>query len=278
MFKRVFDFFVFSSLFVAVCAVAMVWQTYHLFHLPLFYSFLGFVFSGTLCSYNFHWYLTPDFQSGSVKVNWSVANRNLHLTLFLISAIAASYFLFQLRQHWLWLLITAFVTFLYSAPKIPYYPFTELRKIAVAKTLFLALAWMHITAALPLLLLDVTWQPTNYLFVLNRFFLLYPICILFDYRDRESDRKEGIRSIITLSDDKTIDIFFWGCLVASFITCIILYFYHVSILTIIALAAPVVVLGFLYNPLKTNFSDYWYYFVVDGLTALSPLLLLIFQI
>src|SRR5579875_2420171 len=129
----------------AVCAVVMVWQSYYLFHLPLFYAFTGFVFFGTLCSYNFHWFLTPYIPATSARVLWSVRFKWLHLLLYIVGAVGAAYFLYQLRQYWQWLLFTAFLTFLYSAPKVPITPFIQLRKIAVAKTLFLAFAWTHIT-------------------------------------------------------------------------------------------------------------------------------------
>jgi hypothetical protein len=38
---------------------------------------------------------------------------------------------------------TAFITFLYSAPKVPYQIFGWLKKIAIGKTIFLAFAWTH---------------------------------------------------------------------------------------------------------------------------------------
>lgn len=276
MFKKLFDFFVFSSLFIAVCAVIMVYQTEYLFHLPLLYPLLGFVFFGTLCSYSFHWYLTPSLPSHSLRVQWAQRHKSLHLALFFISGIASAVFLYQLRQHWLWLLASAFITFLYSAPKVPFYPFLHLRKIAMAKTLFLAFVWTHITALLPILISDAPFTGAHTVFVLNRFFLIYPICILFDFRDREQDKTEGIKSLITSLEEKYIDMIFWGCLIVFLLTTIGLYLYHFSLPILLILLLPGIILALLYYPSKKSFSDYLYNFVLDGLMALSGLLLLIF--
>lgn len=275
--KKAIDFFVFSSLFIAVCAVSMVYQTYHLYHLPLFYDFFFFVFFGTLCSYNFHWYLTTNVKSSSLKEQWAIAHKHIHLSFLIIGAVGAAYFLYKLRQYWFWLLVSSFITFLYSAPKVPYYPFIQLRKIAVAKTFFLSLVWMHITTTLPLLLAGVHWTTEHLLFAANRFFLIYPICILFDLRDREQDKLEGIKSLITYLNENSIDLLFWGCILIFFITSVALYFSNFSITVITALTLPGIILACMYYPAKKSSSDYLYYFVLDGLMMFSALLLLIFQ-
>jgi hypothetical protein len=119
-------------------------------------------------------------------------------------------------HQWEWLLATAFITFLYSAPKIPFPPFNHLKKIAVGKTIFLSLVWTHTTAILPLVLSNVHWQDQHFLFVINRFFLIYPICILFDYRDREEDKREGIKSMITHFSEKGIKALFYSSLLIFF--------------------------------------------------------------
>ncbi len=276
MIAKVGNFIVFSNLFVAVCAIAMVWQTYYVFHLPLLLPFISFIFFGGLCSYNFHWYLTPNVPSNSIKVRWAVAHKTLHLVLFIVGGFGAVIFLYQLRQYWFWLLVSAFFTFLYSAPKLSYHPFVQLRKIAFGKTLFLSLMWVHATILLPLLLYNIKLNTSHILFALNRFLFIYPLCILFDYRDKEQDKKEGIKSLITYFNEKSIDRFFWICLSGFFVTILLLYYLHFNIGILAALMIPAFILAFLYEPLKKNFSDYLYYFVLDGLTLLSPLLILVF--
>lgn len=251
----------------------MVWQTTLLFPVPLPFALAGFVFSGTVCSYNFHWYLTPPhINSSSQKIIWNISNRHIHFTLFLIGLTASAVFAFLLIAHWLWLAITAFVTFLYSAPKIRHPRAFFLRKIAVGKTIFLAFAWTHVTAILPLVINNNQLTNTEIGFVVNRFFFIYAICILFDYRDRENDKKEGVKTLITYLTEPGIDVLFWGSILVFGITILFLSFYF-SLFIILALLFPGVLLSFLYYPSKNNLSDYRYYFVLDGLMMLSALIL-----
>lgn len=274
--KKAFDFFVFSSLFIAICAVLMTYQTCFLFGLPFSFELAGFVFSGSVCSYNFHWYLTPpNIEQPSKKLAWNISNKTVHLILFIAGITGSAVFTLLLIEHWFWLGITAFVTFLYSAPKIPHPVFSHLKKVAIAKTIFLAFAWMHVTTLLPMVFHSPELSEAHIWFVINRFFFIYAICILFDYRDVEPDKQDGIKSLITFLNEKGIDILFWGSIIATLFTTTILAEYF-SIAFLIALTLPVIILSLLYYPAKKNFSDYLYYFVLDGLMMLSaPLLLLI---
>ena len=275
--KNIVDFILFSSLFIALCAISMVHQTYYLFHLSLYKNFIWFVFFGSLCSYNFHWYLTPGLYGGSYRTQWSVDHKKLHLILYIVGLIGGAWFCIKLLYHWEWLLATAFITFLYSAPKIPYKPFTSLKKIAVGKTIFLALVWTHITAILPLLLYGIQWRQEHFLFAVNRFFLIYPVCILFDYRDREEDKKQGIKSMITLLSEKNINKLFYFCLLVFFSSSIALYLSGMPLINTIMLLIPGVIVTMIYNYAKKNASDYFYYFFLDGLMMFSALLIFIFQ-
>lgn len=274
--KKAFDFFVFSSLFVAICAVLMTYQTCFLFDLPFSFALAGFVFSGSVCSYNFHWYLTPPhMEQSSEKLAWNISNKTVHLILFIAGVVGSAVFAFLLIEHWFWLSITAFATFLYSAPKISYPFFSYLKKLAFGKTVFLAFAWMHVTALLPMVFHSPQLFEAHIWFVVNRFFFIYGVCILFDYRDVEADKKEGIRSLITYLNEKGIDLLFWSSITVVFISAIMLTKYF-SMPTVILLLVPVIILSLLYYPAKNNFSDYLYYFVLDGLMMLSvPLLLLV---
>lgn len=276
MLKKIFDFFVFSSLFIAVCAVLMTYQTCFLFHVPFTFALAGFVFCGSVTSYNFHWYLTPPgVAKKSKKLSWNVSNKPIHLVLFMLGLLGAAYFTFLLINHWFWLGITAFVTFLYSAPKIPHRYFIFLRRIAVGKTIFLALAWAHITSLLPMVINLNSLEPQHICFVVNRFFYIYAICILFDHRDVAEDRRAGIKSMITYFSEQGVNRLFWFSMFVYLVTTLMLWnSFPVSYL--IALLVPGIILAILYLPSKKSRSDYLYYFVLDGLMMLSaPLLLLI---
>ena len=150
-----------------------------------------------------------------------------------------------------------------------------LKKIAIAKTIYLAFAWTLITTLLPLVMNLKTLPVEHILFFINRFFFLYAICILFDYRDVEEDKNSGIKSLITYFTEKGIDKLFWASILLFLVSLFLLMDYF-SPPVIIALFIPAFILSLLYYPCKKNFSDYLYYFILDGLMMLSlPLLLLI---
>ena len=254
----------------------MVYQTCQLLlHTTPAIHFTGFVFFATICSYSFHWYLTPiDIELTSSRTQWLMRNKNVHFVLFFAGLAGVAVTGFFLSNHWHWLLISAFITFLYSAPKIPHPFFQALRKVALAKTIFLAFVWMFVTTILPLLISDQPWRTDFYLFAAGRFFLIYQICILFDYRDREYDKSVGIRSLITFLNDKNItNLFIASLFLFAIFTCW-LFLYGISYNVIILLLIPGVITASLYSYVKTNFSDILYYFVLDGLMPLSSVLTL----
>jgi 4-hydroxybenzoate polyprenyltransferase len=276
---RSFSFFIYSNLFITFCAIAMVWQTCDLLLKALpdlnFIFFTGF---STICSYSFHWYLTFHSELPSARIEWVQRNRNLHFVFFAIGFIGSVIFFLYLIRYWPWLLFGAIITFLYSAPKIPNKHFRALRKIALGKTIFLALVWTYVTTILPVIISDSIWRPDFYLFTASRFFLIYAICILFDYRDKADDKAKGIRSLITYLNETGIRNLFTLSLFLFFVSTCCMLFYKYSLLTIFILVLPGIITASLYNYARKIFSDTLYYFILDGLMALSALLMLLTRI
>ena len=254
----------------------MVWQTNHLLLNDHYNNyFLFFVFFSTITSYSFHWYLTTESAIPSPRIEWGERNKTFHLVLFFIGIIGTGILFFYLLDYWYWLSVSALITFLYTAPKIPHPLFRSLRKIAVAKTLFLAIVWMFVTTILPIEIADEPWRNEFYFFIGHRFFLIYAICMLFDYRDREDDDISGIRSLISFLCEKNISLLFYF-IIALFVTStILLAGYGISNIQIAILLLPGVIVAVLFNYSKKHFTDTLYYFVLDGMMAFSSLLMLI---
>jgi 4-hydroxybenzoate polyprenyltransferase len=273
---RLFNFFIYSNLFIAGCAVCMVNQSSRLLlHTSPDTDFLWFVFFSTICSYSFHWYLSSQTVLVSHRVTWQQRNHHFHLILFIIGLLGAGYFFILISEHWPWLFLSAFITFLYSAPKIPHKHFRILKKIALGKTVFLAMVWTYVTTMLPVLITDSEWRIDFSLFTASRFFLIYAICILFDYRDRKDDKASGIRSLITYMDENGIRNLFVLSILLFTIATLSMLFYGYGLVTVIILLVPGIITGALYNYAKKNLSDVFYYFILDGLMALSALLMLV---
>lgn len=264
--------FVFSNFFIAICAVAMCWQTVYLFQLREAKELLPFVFFSTMASYSFHWYLSMDTAGDRSRENWLKRYRPLHMALLIAGIAGLLYFGMGLLAWWPWLLLTAFATFLYSAPKLPWPIFRWLRKVALGKTFFLAAVWVHVTTILPLLMSDQQWTAAFSLFVLSRFFLIYAICIIFDLRDRENDRRMGIRSLITWLNIAQIRILFSFSIFVCIITTVLLGLFHFGIGQVLVLLLPGLLTALSYPLASRHFSDLLYYAWLDGLMALSAFL------
>lgn len=237
--------------------------------------FLAFLLFSTICSYSFHWYLTPAYAGTSSRSAWLQRHRPVHLVLLVAGLLGTAVSFGWLTHHWSWLAGGALVTFLYSAPKIPHPFFRALRKVAIGKTIFLAFMWMYATTLLPLLLSGAAWQWSFTLFAAGRFFLIYAICILFDFRDREYDKSTGIRSLVTLLPEKQIDRIFVLSLAAFAVSTLLLGREGVSFSHVALLLIPGLLTAGLYKYAREHFSDILYYFVLDGLMALSAFLFLL---
>ncbi|MCH5596812.1 UbiA prenyltransferase family protein [Niabella ginsengisoli] len=273
--RKFFDFIVFSNIFIALCAVAMAGYSTHIFSLgfppP---HFAGFLFFSTLASYNIHWYLTDETtEITASRTYWLARNKWVHAFFFLISSVGCSYFLLQELNYIKWILPAVFLTLMYTAPKFPFKPFIALRKFILGKTILLALMWTYITSALPFFILEKQWEPAYALFFINRFSLILPICILFDLRDKEYDKATGVKTFVTLLPNQKIKKLFNSFIILNVISVISLWQYtSFSFVDNFILLIPTILTFSLYaNATKTK-NDYLFYFILDGLMALSPLL------
>ncbi|MFB6454667.1 UbiA family prenyltransferase [Chitinophaga sp. Hz27] len=277
MVKKFLNFFVYTSVYITLCALMMIWQTNRLLDLHYAqHTFYLFVACSTICSYNFHWYLTPDNpESSSERLHWGARNRWIMMGLCIVGGIGALYYLWQLREHWLVLSGAAFLTFLYSAPKVPHKSLSWLSRIAVGKTLFLTFVWTYVTTLLPALMADHATTTPVVLFTIHRFALVYAICILFDLRDLDDDKKAGIRSLITYLPPKQLDIVYFSSLGLAAITALFLYPYT-DMPAIISMLLAVLATAAITRRAQRDKADYIFYVLLDGFMMLSAVLQFIY--
>jgi 4-hydroxybenzoate polyprenyltransferase len=275
--RSAFDLFVFSNIFIALCAVAMAVQTAQLLPgVETFFPYLWFVFFASICSYNFHWWLTYDSAIASPRIDWARRNRWLHFILFFAGlAGAAVYFFLYLLPWWWGIALTALSTFLYSAPKIPHPVFRMLRKVAYGKTIFLSFIWMNVTTLLPIWISGAGWEQVHWLFIISRYLMIYAICILFDYRDREDDRARGVKSMVTFFSERNVFVLFLVSVVLYAVATLWLGRYGIDWTIVGVLLLPGVIGMAVYQYATRNFEDYFFYFVLDGVMALPAFLTLL---
>lgn len=270
-----FNYLIFGNTFIAVCAVLMSYYTFVVFDAPVNFTLLGFIFFASISSYSFHSYLPTSEKEYSQKVKWGLQRRRYFLVLLIIGVIGASVFLFFLKQDLKLILTLILFTVLYSSPKIKFEKFTFFKRFGTAKTIYLAAIWTLVTVSLPLSAMDINAGNAGVLFFTNRFFLIYAICILFDLKDKEYDIQRGIKSIITILDDKKIELLFYICIILFFISSLVFYIFRNSGSVVLTLITPGALLLFLFQRSKETKSDYWFSFVLDGIMMLSPVLYLI---
>lgn len=273
--RKFFDFIIFSNIFIALCAVAMAGYSTHLFSLGFPPAhFAGFLFFSTLASYSIHWYLTDETtEITASRTPWLSRNKWLHATFFVISSIGCAFFLLKELGYIKWIVPAIFLTLLYTAPKFPFQPFTTLKKFILGKTILLALMWTYVTSALPFFIISKPWEPVYTLFFINRFTLIFPICILFDLRDKDYDKLTGVKSLVTLLPPKKIKIVFNIFVMLHVITALLIaYFSDFGLVDNFILLIPIILTFSLYNRAIKTKNDYLFYFILDGLMALSPIL------
>ncbi len=147
-----------------------------------------------------------------------------------------------------------------------------MRRLAFGKTFFLAATWTYVTVVLPLFLSDAAWTPGFSIYAAGRFFFIYALSTLFDYRDRADDLEKGVRSMATLLPEKKIQTIFLLFLSVYFLFTLLLFNTGFTFSEILPLFIPGLLLLALAEPSKKNHSDLLYYLVLDGLMALPALL------
>ncbi len=271
--RSLFRFLIYSNFYIAAIAVLMAIQTTWLFNGHFSKDLLLFIGFSTLTSYSFHYYLTDHSVLASPRVNWTIKYRYWIFTVFLIGLAGAIWTGWRLKQYWLWMIPAVIATFLYSAPKIPHPHFRALRKVAIGKTIFLAFIWMYVTAVLPLVISEKEWTTAMRVYCISQFFFLYAICILFDIRDREDDKADGVRSLITYLNPDNIKRLYYSSIGIALAGMGVLLIKGLPLSSICFFLIPIFILFFIYRKAIRDLSDSLYHFWLDGLMALSAILM-----
>jgi hypothetical protein len=264
--------FVFShALFAAICAVALCFETVWLIGLGHDWYLYAFVFFATLGSYNFHLLMGALYAEGS-SLKVLLRKHIVALGFMIVSAIVLLCLLPKLWHVWPYLLIAAVATASYSLVLLPVAALAPLRRVGFAKTLLLALTWTFVTALLPLQKSLGSLQPVELVFILQRFFLILQLCLLFDLRDTAIDKIKGLHSLATDMSPVAVQWFFYilagAYLLASGFLALLLQQFAMALAF---LCVQIVFVALCQVPMQRR-SYLFYYFFVDGVMLLSVLL------
>lgn len=258
-----------------MCALIMSFYSFTFFHLPLSLPFLGFVFFSTLCSYAFHLYLSTENEPPSIRMEWVLANKKTLLALCMVGGLFSLGIGFSfLLPYYQWFIPLALLTFLYSAPKIPYKPFLFLRGFGLGKTFYVSIVWTIVTVALPFAIAEISWEKVHFYFFANRFLLILSVCMLFDFKDRHFDSLSKIKNLVTYFDERKLYLAFALCTLLFGIFTFLLFREKIDIKSLIVCILPEVFLLLGFYKLKNTQSDEWYYGYLDGILMLSGMMAL----
>lgn len=180
--KKILDFYINSSLHVALSVVALVLMTEYFFDVNGSSLVAFFAFFGTIVGYNFVKY------NAIARINKSEIKNELKAIVFLsfISLLACFYFFYQLS----WTTkLSAFaffgLTLLYT---LPFFPNKQnARNWKGVKIYIVGITWVGVTVILPLVEAEILFSVDVFLMGLQRFLLIFSMVLVFDIVDIKHD-------------------------------------------------------------------------------------------
>lgn len=186
--KQIFNFYIDSSIHVALAVFALSWVTLLEFGIPYDRAVLYFIFFSSITGYNFVKYFgLARFHHRSLT-NWLKLIQVFSLMCF----IAMCYFALKLELISL-VVILGFgvVTFLYAIPFLPnkilYDKHKNLRNVSGLKVYIIALVWAGVTVVLPLLNNHVPLDTNVVVSGFQRFVFVTVLMFPFEIRDLNYD-------------------------------------------------------------------------------------------
>ena len=158
-------------------------------------NFYLFVFGATLVEYNMHYLYKTTAIVNSARLLWSSKNKGVHTILIAVGVSLIIYSLFSFHlKHFIFLLVLGGIAFLYSFPFLPFTNKKRIKDFGLLKIITLALLWTLVTVWFPVDEINFTGLSFQLIFV-RRFIFLFILCLLFDIRDTEVDRKDNIATL-----------------------------------------------------------------------------------
>ncbi len=266
---RFLQFILSHSIFIALCAMGLCYQTALILHTQNNISLYGFVFFSTICSYNFYWLLSKFYFTKKGFYLSFIKEQLSFFILFITALIITVFFLINVSFLIPYILVGIFFTLLYSLPLWPFKFSKKLQRIGFFKTVLLAFTWAYITTVLPAVnLLTINLIPVAVLLA-ARFCFMLLLCIIFDKRDISVDKSHGLHSLATDTPAKTLHTIIYIVFISYFIMGLLLR-YHFNDKP--QMFAFLVIGGFVWwvYTLSLKKQGYlFYYFLVDGLMLVS---------
>ena len=207
--QRVFDFYIFSNIHVALATCCLAKITLLTFeHQENEVPF--FIFFATIVAYNF----IRSYRKTKIKSwfsDWMDANKSTILFVTVLSFVIMTIVAFKINIKALISLIPfGLFTLFYVIPlKGITKTATSLRMVSGIKIFLIALCWAGITVLFPLINYDVNFSVDVWVVFLQRFLFVLVITIPFDIRDlgHDEDTLKTIPQVLGLQNAKRLGLF-----------------------------------------------------------------------
>lgn len=272
--KRIADIILFGNIYIALGTVCLVQSTLiqinQSSHLPA-YSVLSFF--ATLFVYNFQriFYKKPLNESTSVRRVWISEHQLLIRSFAAIGFTGAGISVFfndyKILVYLLPLLVLCILYFI---------PFVKLRKNPWLKLFTLVSVWTMVTAVVPILLSDTTFNQSAVLHIIVRFVFMVAICIPFDIRDLQLDKEDAVITIPHLTGEKNAKWLAFAFMVLYGILVLQEYWSGmISLPVMAALVCCAIISTAIVLMSSTKRSEYFYVAGIDGTMLLQGGLVLL---
>lgn len=179
---QIFNFYINSSIHVALSCFALVNCTLLTFNIPTDFAFQGFVLFGTLVGYNFVKFdALARFQKNKMS-------NSLKGITFLsgISLLITVYYFFKLQNLTkISMLSLLLVTILYT---LPFFPNNKnARNWAGFKIYIVTICWVVITLIVPFINSEIAVPPYFILWIIHRFLFVLLLILIFEIIDLKKD-------------------------------------------------------------------------------------------
>lgn len=272
--KQLFDFYINSSIHVALSVYSLTWITLLDFDIPYDENILYFNFYATITGYNFVKYFGIAKFHHRRLATWL---KSIQLFSLLCFALMCFYACRLELKTLMYIIGFGVVTFLYAIPFLPKHFFVDskqnLRSIGGLKIYLIALIWAGVTVILPLINNKIEVQSDAVITVVQRFIFIIALMFPFEIRDLQYDslKLSTIPQKIGVTKTKLIGMLL---LVLFFI----LQFFKDELMfneNVILLSITILTLVFLLVAKKEQ-GEYYSSFYVEGLPICWLILTLIF--
>lgn len=182
VFRRILDFYIEGSIHVALSCCALVLMTQHMFGLAYDWRVALFVFFGTITGYNFVKY-DALARTGKLPIRKQL-KAIISLSVFSFFGVAYCFFKLQVYTQIVSVLVLG-LTILYT---LPFFPNRKnARNWKGVKIYMVALCWVGVTVALPVIDAGIPITFDFWLKCLQRFIFIFALVLVFEIIDLKTD-------------------------------------------------------------------------------------------